>query len=151
MAYYAIIRPRHDTFDVCQRLNGLMKAPGAHHRLATIAAAAAVIAIIVAGIWYYYTTDPSTGGLKCTFKLLTGYDCPGCGSQRALHALLHGEFAKAWNFNPMVFFAVPLALYYLIVEAGRKRWPRLHAASIRPLIIVAIFIGIVAYWIIRNL
>lgn len=65
--------------------------------------------------------------------------------------MLHGNIAEAWHFNPMVFFAVPLAAYYFIVEAGRRRWPRLHAASVRPVIIIAIFIAIVAYWIGRNL
>lgn len=126
--------------------------PGAKHLVAVTAAAAAAL-ITVAGLaWYYYTHDPSEGaGAKCTFKLLSGYDCPGCGSQRALHAMLHGEIAQAWHFNPMVFFAVPLAAYYFIVEAGRRRWPRLHAASVKPVIIIAIFIAIVAYWIGRNL
>ena len=105
--------------------------PGAKHLVAVTAAAAAAL-ITVAGLaWYYYTHDPSEGaGAKCTFKLLTGYDCPGCGSQRALHAMLHGDIAQ---------------------EAGRRHWPRLHAASVKPVIIIAIFIAIVAYWIGRNL
>lgn len=125
-----------------------MKAAGT---MITLAVAAAAIAFVCL-CWYFYTHDPDTSfSLKCTFKMLTGYDCPGCGSQRAFHAMLHGDLASAWGYNPMVFFAVPAAVYYLIVEAGRKRWPRLHAASVSPFIIIAFFVAIVAFWIGRNL
>lgn len=41
---------------------------------------------------------------KCIFKLVTGYDCPGCGFQRAIHALLHGHIAEAIRYN--LFFAI---------------------------------------------
>lgn len=36
---------------------------------------------------------------KCPFKMLTGLDCPGCGFQRAMHALLHGHVMQAIRFN----------------------------------------------------
>ncbi len=48
---------------------------------------------------------------RCPVKMLTGLDCPGCGSQRALHALLTGQFAKAWAFNPAMIVAIPLLLF----------------------------------------
>lgn len=116
-----------------------------------LAVAAAVIAL-VCFCMYYYSHDPDTTfSFKCTFKMLTGYDCPGCGSQRAFHAFLHGEFARAWEYNPLVFFAVPAAVYYLVVDAGRYRWPRLHAASVNPFVLIAFFIAILAFWIGRNL
>jgi len=117
----------------------------------TLAVAAAAIAF-ACFCWYYTTHDPDLGfSFKCTFRLLTGYDCPGCGSQRAFHALLNGDFASAWTFNPMVFFAVPAAVYYLVVEGGRYRWPRLYAASVNPYIVSAFFVAIIAFWIGRNL
>ena len=93
----------------------------------------------------------AVGAPKCTFKLLTGWDCPGCGSQRALHALLHGHIADAWGYNPFIFFAVPAAIFYAIVEYGRARWPRFHAAAIHPRILIPLLIAILAYWILRNL
>ena len=36
---------------------------------------------------------------KCPFKLLTGLNCPGCGIQRALYAMLHGKFAEAISYK----------------------------------------------------
>lgn len=85
------------------------------------------------------------------FRLLTGWDCPGCGSQRALHALLHGRVADAWAFNPYVFFAVPAAVGFILVEAVRKTCPRLHRAVINEATIAAVLAATVAWWAFRNL
>lgn len=114
-----------------------------------VTACAAVLFGVVA---YYYGHDPSDGGAPvCAFRYLTGYDCPGCGSQRAFHALLHGRVAEAWGYNPFVFFAVPAAVFYVIVEAGRRRWPRFHAGLTRPAVLLGILLAIAAYWVARNL
>lgn len=116
---------------------------------AVIALAACAITVVVVFCFFYYHFDPSRAP-RCFFKVLTGYDCPGCGSQRAFHSLLHGDVAAAWGYNPFVFFAVPAALWYFTVEALRKRYPRLHARTCHPLITTAVLIGVVAWWILRN-
>ena len=36
---------------------------------------------------------------RCPLHALTGLQCPGCGTARALHAALHGRFAEALRFN----------------------------------------------------
>ena len=50
----------------------------------------AVALLCAAGIYYFY--DPSLNGFfpRCPFLSITGWRCPGCGSQRAIHAILHG-------------------------------------------------------------
>lgn len=112
-----------------------------------IAATVVVIALAI----YYYRHDPSSGGLPCVFKTLTGYDCPGCGAQRALHAALHGRFAEALSFNPLIFFIAPAAIYLIVVEALRNSRPALYARSMHPAVPVIIFIVVTAFWIGRNL
>lgn len=52
---------------------------------------------------------------KCPFKLLTGLSCPGCGGQRAAHALLHGDVVGALRYNWFLIYAAPYLLL-LIVE-----------------------------------
>ena len=123
------------------------------HKAGIIAIWVAAIIAATLLIYYYYTADPakSISAPKCVFKLLTGWDCPGCGSQRALHALLHGHIAQAWNFNPFIFFAVPVAIFYAIIETGRTRWPKLHAKAIHPAILIPIALAITAWWILRNI
>ena len=65
--------------------------------------------------------NPETAGFypQCPSKLLTGYECPGCGSLRGIHALLNGNFAETWRFNPAIYFA--LALIAAIGMAGIHR------------------------------
>lgn len=114
--------------------------------------AVAVIAALFIAFVFYYNVNPDSGLMpRCSFKLLTGYDCPGCGFQRALHALLHGQVADAWAYNPFVFFAVPVALLYIIVEAGRKRRPQLHRRIVSPPALWGILAAIVIWWIVRNI
>lgn len=71
-------------------------------------AAAAVLA--VAGLAALVVFDPSATGFfpPCLFRALTGWQCPGCGSARALHALLHGDVAAAWRANPLAVATLPL-------------------------------------------
>lgn len=117
-------------------------------------AATAAILLAVAAVFclYYYSHDPTASPApRCIFKILSGYDCPGCGSQRAFHSLMHGDIADAWGYNPFVFFAVPTAIFYIIVENGRELWPHLHARVVHPAIITAILLSIIAWWILRNL
>lgn len=60
-------------------------------------------------IFLYYKYDPSYNLLapKCFFRQLTGLDCPGCGSQRAFHALLHGNLRQAIRYNYFFLYAIP--------------------------------------------
>ena len=51
---------------------------------------------------------------KCPFKLITGLSCPGCGIQRAIHALLHGEFAEAIKYNYFMVYSVPYVTLFII-------------------------------------
>lgn len=53
------------------------------------------------GIFVYAAFDPARMAVfpRCPFFRLTGFRCPGCGSQRALHQLLHGDFATALSYN----------------------------------------------------
>lgn len=108
----------------------------------------ATIAVIgvVAYFFYLWEHDPaSSPAPQCWFHWLTGYDCPGCGTQRALYALLHGHVAAAWHYNAALFFAIPLAALYLFAP---KRWMR-HLQH--PVVVIIILTAILAWWLLRNL
>ena len=79
--------------------------------------ACALVLVAVAAV-VLYVFDPSEYVLmpKCPFKLLTGWDCPGCGFQRAMHALLHGHVAEAIRFNVFLVVAVPYLLALLVAN-----------------------------------
>ena len=57
---------------------------------------------------------------KCPTKLLFNIDCPGCGFQRAIHAILHGEFKRAFALNPFLFLAAPYAIIAFSYENIRN-------------------------------
>ena len=44
----------------------------------------------------------------CPLHALTGLWCPGCGSTRAVHALLHGDVFAAVAFNPLAVAVLPV-------------------------------------------
>lgn len=48
--------------------------------------------------------------IPCPFKALTHIDCPGCGFQRSLIALLKGAFQQSWELYPPT---IPLILVFL--------------------------------------
>jgi len=48
--------------------------------------------------------------LRCPFKYLTGIDCPGCGFQRAVLALIQGNFHQSIALYPP---AIPLILFFI--------------------------------------
>ena len=117
-----------------------------------IAATATAVLVAFFICVYYYHHDPAAGGApRCMFRLVTGWDCPGCGSQRAIHSLLHGHLGRAWQFNPFIFFAVPIGAFYLFIETWRDRFPRLHTGANRPAILIFIAVAVVLWWILRNL
>lgn len=65
--------------------------------------------VVVCALAFIYFFNPSTHGFypRCLFHQLTGLNCPGCGSTRALYALLHGEIQTALRDNAL--FIISLA------------------------------------------
>jgi len=94
--------------------------------------------------------DPATSGIfpPCPVHYLTGWYCPGCGSLRAIHQLLHGNLRVAWAMNPLTvvllpFLAYGLASFALLEIRGRGLpQPFLRAVWIRALCAAIILFGI---------
>ena len=83
----------------------------------------------------------------CILHRLTGLDCPGCGSARGLHSLLHGELSKAAEYNVMLFLALPLlasGFYNKLTGRGQGLWNSFN----KPRLLLWI-IGL--FWILRNI
>lgn len=48
--------------------------------------------------------------LPCLNKKLFGFECMGCGFQRSINLLLHGDFVGAFYMYPAVYTLLPLFL-----------------------------------------
>lgn len=90
---------------------------------------------------------------KCPFRMLTGLECPGCGSQRAVHHLLHFDIRGALTENMLLVIAIP----YLVVgfifdiiptnnEAALK-WRKRLFGTTAILIVLTI---VILFWVLRN-
>lgn len=77
-----------------------------------------LLPILLAIYYYKYFGNTGNDGLVCIFNKQTGWLCPGCGGQRAIHALLHGNFVEAFHLNPLIYILLPLLafLYLALVE-----------------------------------
>lgn len=49
----------------------------------------------------------------CTFRRITGIDCPGCGLTRSFIALGHGDAARAWTYNPAGWLLYAVVVFQL--------------------------------------
>jgi hypothetical protein len=88
---------------------------------------------------------------SCPFHFLTGLDCPGCGTARGLHQLLHGNLVGAADYNVFFVMAAPFLVGVWVLEVVRLfGWrgepPRVPASLVRLLPVV-----IAIYWVVRNL
>ena len=50
----------------------------------------------------------------CLFKNVFGVECPGCGTTRAIHQVIHLNFANAFDLNRMIIVVFPLLTYLWI-------------------------------------
>lgn len=110
-----------------------------------------LVAVVVAVVYGFFDPSHTWWMPKCPVYILTGYQCPGCGSQRALHALLHGDMAGAFRANAMLVVFIPVLAILWVSEARRGRWPGLFRVMFHPVTIIAVLVVLVAWGIGRNL
>lgn len=112
-----------------------------------------VIAVLLVLGFIYYALDPSASTVfpQCPFLSFTGYKCPGCGSQRAIHALLNGDVAGAFRYNAFLMIAVPWITLCLYAESRRTRNPRLYARLNSQLLIWLFLVTALLWWLLRNI
>lgn len=82
-----------------------------------------LLSLALTGLLLYYLFNPAERLLfpKCPFLLMTGWQCPGCGSQRAIHYLLHFQIVDALKMNFLVVLAVPYIMFALYCELMRRK------------------------------
>jgi len=88
----------------------------------------------------------------CPFNALAGLHCPGCGTLRAAHQLLHLHLASALGLNPLMVLSTPFLGYALLsrVMIGIRGKP-LPKVFVPPAWIWALLGIIIAFWILRNI
>lgn len=87
---------------------------------------------------------------RCLWKVATGTDCPGCGSQRMVHALMHGDIGGAWRANAYGLCILPLVGLMLWLELFREKHPGLYRKVHSPVAIWMLTGSVIVWWVVRN-
>lgn len=90
--------------------------------------------------------------VPCIFNKLTGLACPGCGSTRAVLALLRLDIPAALSYNLLF----PITFLYLIFVYGRCAYSclktgRFSYRSPAPALDCILLGVILVWWVVRNL
>ena len=110
--------------------------------------------LLVAGlVFYFYSPLNSSFYPSCIFKSFTGLSCPGCGSQRAFHELLHFNFSAAFAYNPLFIVSIPygLALLFLTQTSAGQKLPAIYRLLTGKITLLIIGLIVLAFFIFRNL
>lgn len=118
----------------------------------TVWTVAFVALMVVLAVIYYFVDPMEVRWMpKCIWRMATGTDCPGCGSQRMAHALTHGDLRGAWHANAYALCMLPLIGFMIWLEVVRERHPRLYGTVHSPVAVQALVASVLIWWVARNL
>lgn len=129
--------------------------PAPHRTLLNSAVAWCLVAVavtVVAVVLLCYDPVGTWWMPQCAFHSLTGWECPGCGSMRGMHALLHGHPLEALSYNYFLIAIIPAL--GLVAYTGMSHSPRALRWSrwvYSPAFIAALLIASVLWTILRNI
>lgn len=100
-----------------------------------------------------FTFDPSAHAFYpvCVFHRSTGLLCPGCGSLRAMHQLLHGHLAAAFRFNALLVSALPFAGWWAVRYGIRKARSQPAGLEFSSVWLWCALAAVVLFGVLRNL
>lgn len=115
----------------------------------------AVVSGLIVLIFIYKQFNPADTDLfpACPFHSFTGLQCPGCGSQRAVHHLLNFEFLEAFHYNVLLVLAIPYFLLWLIFDIFLKpsdrtlKWKKILFGKNAILFVIS---WVILFWVFRN-
>ncbi|MFD0905563.1 DUF2752 domain-containing protein [Actinomadura sediminis] len=128
--------------------------PGVSAAVRRLLAPLGVMVLTAGVVGYVAAVDPNEQGHypTCPFLALSGYQCPGCGALRTVHAVAHGQLGEAVALNVFTVAMLPVLLFFWVrwaVARARDRPTRTKAAD--PRLIWAFFAVVIVFWVVRNL
>lgn len=105
-------------------------------------------------MFVYYFVNPLNEmfPLHCIWKDLTGTECPSCGTQRALHSIMHGEIMKALRYNCFFVISVPYAAVVVLCSWYNYKniFGKIKLIVFDSLVLKIYTLLYFLWWIIRN-
>lgn len=115
-----------------------------------------ILFLVIAAVFVYHFFNPEENSFfpACIFHSITGYKCPGCGTQRCLHYLLNGEIMQAFKNNALFLCALPFIVYGTVVSVFKNRnakWQKLYKISFSLPVVITIGVITVMFTVFRNI
>lgn len=117
----------------------------------------ALILLGLAAVVVIYTLfNPGESGFfpRCPFRWATGLECPGCGSQRAIHHLLHLRIGDAMGENLLLVVFIPYLILGFAFDMVREPSPGMARRRKRLFgtrAIAVVLTVIILFWVLRNI
>ena len=114
---------------------------------------AGVLASAAAGLAVLFFFPPTQYSFypRCSLHAMTGLHCPGCGSLRAMHSLLHGDLAGAIRFNALLILSLPFLACLGVNSVRASLGKAALVAGPRPVWIWIFFAMMATFGVLRNL
>ena len=112
-----------------------------------------IAVILLSLLYFFYPAGSGTFHPDCLFNAFTGLYCPGCGSQRAASAILHGNFFKAADLNLLFVLSIPLIAWSAFVYTWNafKKNKLSQGIFYSPLFVKGFLCMVLLFWVVRNL
>jgi hypothetical protein len=107
---------------------------------------------IAAFLFFFNPASPANQWFpKCPFRLVTGLQCPGCGSTRAFYQLLHLHPIAAFKLNPLFILTLPFIVYGFLGFTRSALMGRPQRRVFIPAIYLwAWLVLMIFFWVFRN-
>jgi len=118
-------------------------------RILTGTATGAVVALLAV----VYKFPPAEYGFypRCMFHAATHWLCPGCGSTRALHALLHFDVRSALHYNALFSVLAPIAFLWMAFSCYRvMRYDQFPRLVIPRALMACLVVSVLLFTVARN-
>ncbi len=107
-----------------------------------------VLSILAALLFFSLNPENHMFFPKCLVKEHLGIYCSGCGSQRALHDLMHLRIGKVFGHNALFLPFLMVVLHHVLVKVNLLKGKTILEYRYAPLIILGI---VVVFTVVRNL
>ena len=111
------------------------------------------VLLVVGMVYYFNNPAESWFFLKCPVNYVTGLSCPGCGSQRTIHELLHLNFKEAFAYNPLLVAAIPYTALGIAfnTETLKTRYPKTRKFFYGQCALYVVLVVVILFFILRNI
>jgi hypothetical protein len=122
-------------------------------RLVPSAKTAALLAATLTALAVLFRFPPERYNFypRCPIYTYLHLQCPGCGTTRALAALLHGDIGAALHYNPLTTILLPIVLFYLAYSYSRRDSRSDGLMTLRIPVVYSLFAIAAIFTVTRNL